>query len=312
MFSLFIQISRRLVMFQVWFMRNNANETLHSYNQRLGRPRIKIKNSIVGKTKYILGSKSWWDYFNELGVIIKDETAIDQLLRFAVYNSKKNFYHKSFGSRLIIQKVNPPLIRTNDPNYKGPQKMVTEGPSVGVKSSGRGWNKPNNNVRGSAWRGRGRGGTTRYQNAGRGRGRGQQQQQQQTQPGQAQPMRGRGRGFTPRGPSQQQQQRAPQHQGGRGQTARGPPQNNQHQQNVRPSPNRNNNQNQNQYQHITPGMQNALNSNNNHYQPGAQSQQQQQQPGAANNQEMPQRQSKSSRNRRRRRNKNKNGNNANQ
>ena len=77
-------------MFQVWFMRNNANKTLKAYNQRLGRPRIQIKNAIVGKTKYILGCKSWRNYFDELDVIVKDNNAIDQLLRFAIYNSKKN------------------------------------------------------------------------------------------------------------------------------------------------------------------------------------------------------------------------------
>jgi len=283
-------------MFQVWFMKNNANETLQGYNQRLGRPRIQIRNGIVGKTKYILGSKSWWNYFDELGVIIKDDNAIDQLLRFAIYNSKKSMYHKSYGSRLVVQRVNAPMMRTNDPKSEGSRKFVEEGPSVGIKmGSGRGWGQQNN-IRGSAWRGRGRGGQTRYQNAGRGRGR--------------------GRGFTPRGPSQNQYQSPPQNQRGRGFTPRGPPQSqNQNPNPIRPGPR---SPQQPQYSHITPGMQNALNNNNNNnnYQPGAQ-------PGSVNNNnnnnngnwntEMPQRESKSSRNRRRRRkNKNKNGNNGNQ
>jgi len=182
------RISRRLVMFQVWFMKNNAKETLQGYNQRLGRPRSQVRNGIVSKTKYILGSKSWWNYFDELGVIIKDEDAIDQLLRFAIYNSKKNNYHRSYNNMGPIQRVNPPRMDINGPKTEGNKQGV----SVGIKLKG----DQQNNIRGSGWRGRGRGGRTRCQNVGRGRGKRQPQQ-----PGQA---KGRGRGFTPRQQNQNQ------------------------------------------------------------------------------------------------------------
>ena len=129
-------------MFQVWFMRNNADETLQGYNQRLGRPRAQIRHGIVGKTKYILGSQSWWDYFDELGVIIQDDNAIDQLLRFAIYNSNKKGYHYMTADNDGRQKVDPPKIDISDRKNKAKQ----------------------NNVRGSGWRGRGHSGQTRYQN----------------------------------------------------------------------------------------------------------------------------------------------------
>ena len=101
-----------MVMFSVLFMKNSTAETLQGYNQRLGRPQPRMRNEIVGKTKYILGSKSWWDYFDELGVIIKDDDAIDELLRFAIYNSNKNGYHTSYGSIRSIPECTGSLLIT--------------------------------------------------------------------------------------------------------------------------------------------------------------------------------------------------------
>merc|ERR1719474_2542679 len=56
---------RRLAMFQVWFSRNNAIETLQSYNQRLGRPRSELRDGIVAKTKWILECSNWAQYLQE-------------------------------------------------------------------------------------------------------------------------------------------------------------------------------------------------------------------------------------------------------
>ena len=211
-------------MFQVWFMRNNANETLQGYNHRLGRPKIQIKNGIVSKAKFILSSRSWWDYFNELGVIIKDDHAIDQLLRFAVYNSKKNQYHRSYGNRLVTQQINAPQIRVNGPKSK--KEFVEEGVQVGLKT---GNSRYNRNARGTAWRGRGRGGTTMVQRGGRGRGRGRGRGI------------GRGRGYSPATPGVGQQN---------------PPNHRQYQSPLRPSflPT-------SHYQHVPHQMQNTLNNN---------------------------------------------------
>merc|ERR1719445_868846 len=88
------QTSRRLAMFQVWFMKKNAKETLQSYNLRLGRPDEKVRRGVLAQTKKILASKNWKHYFGELGVKLKGKAAIDQLLRFAVYNSAKKGYHR--------------------------------------------------------------------------------------------------------------------------------------------------------------------------------------------------------------------------
>ena len=81
-------------MFQAWFSRSNAAETLDSYNQRLGRPRNEVRRGILPKTRAILKSRRWSEYFNELGVVIGGDD-VDQLLRFAVYNSSKKGYHRS-------------------------------------------------------------------------------------------------------------------------------------------------------------------------------------------------------------------------
>merc|ERR1719242_2625733 len=95
-------------MFQVWFSRSNAIETLYSYNQRLGRPRHAVRHGIVCKTKEIMECNSWTKYFNELRVEIGGKKEIDQLLRFAVYNSRSKKYHS--GSAAAIQEVERPDI----------------------------------------------------------------------------------------------------------------------------------------------------------------------------------------------------------
>jgi len=91
--------SRRLIMFQIWFCHNNSSETLYSYNRRLGRPRRSVRDGIILKTKEILQCDSWGRYLSDLGVVIEDQTALDQMLRFAVYNSFKKGYHSQSRSR---------------------------------------------------------------------------------------------------------------------------------------------------------------------------------------------------------------------
>merc|ERR1719334_2937733 len=124
--------SRRLIMFQVWFSRSNAIETLHSYNQRLGRPRHAVRHGIVSKTKEIMECNSWTKYFNELRVEIGGKKEIDQLLRFAVYNSRSKGYHS--GSAAAIQEVERPDIKVRG-EKKRKKKIPRVQPSVfGPKS----------------------------------------------------------------------------------------------------------------------------------------------------------------------------------
>merc|ERR1712190_648974 len=85
----------RLVMFQVWFMKNAASGTLKGYNERLGRPQSRVRSEIFAKSKFILSSDKWSDYFNELDIVLNDDNAIDQLLRYSVYRSKEMGYHYS-------------------------------------------------------------------------------------------------------------------------------------------------------------------------------------------------------------------------
>merc|ERR1719361_3369565 len=122
--------SRRLIMFQVWFSRSNAIETLHSYNQRLGRPRHAVRHGIVSKTKEIATCNTWTKYFDELRVEIGGKKEIDQLLRFAVYNSRSKGYHS--GSAAAIQEVQRPDITVRGEKKK---KIPRVQPSVFLPKS---------------------------------------------------------------------------------------------------------------------------------------------------------------------------------
>jgi len=129
-----------LIMFQVWFSRSNSVETLHSYNQRLGRPRHGVRHGIVPKTKAIMNCSSWNDYFHELRVDVGGRMEIDQLLRFAVWNSSKKRYH--IGSDAMIKKVDRPNIEAIVESIKG--TFVSTNALV-IKRSNRGnvWNSDN-------------------------------------------------------------------------------------------------------------------------------------------------------------------------
>merc|ERR1711972_1097377 len=83
----------RLVMFQVWFMKNAASDTLKGYNDRLGRPQSRVRSEIFAKSKFILSSDKWSDYFNELDIVMNGDKDLDQLLRFSIYRSKQMGYH---------------------------------------------------------------------------------------------------------------------------------------------------------------------------------------------------------------------------
>jgi len=72
---------------------------------------------VLAQTKKILASKNWKHYFGALGVKLKDNAAIDQLLRFAVYNSAKKGYHRrGYHDRsLTITEVKmPPMVGGTD------------------------------------------------------------------------------------------------------------------------------------------------------------------------------------------------------
>merc|ERR1719206_1324739 len=118
------QTGRRITMFQVWFMQNNAHETLQSYNLRLGRPADKVRHGVLAQTKHILACKNWSQYFGALGLKFKSKAAIDQLLRFAVYNSIKKRYHRTrmSSSRFAREEVRMPPIAGCLPRGRGVKK----------------------------------------------------------------------------------------------------------------------------------------------------------------------------------------------
>merc|ERR1719295_1707117 len=146
--------SRRLIMFQVWFSRSNSVETLHSYNQRLGRPRPTVRHGVVPKTKAIMRCNIWTKYFNELRVDIGGKGKIDQLLRFAVYNSRRKGYHS--GSAAAIQMVERPNIKvrgerkTKRKRTIKPQMFTQMTPQISPRSKTTNKTKAESNS-GNAW-----------------------------------------------------------------------------------------------------------------------------------------------------------------
>eukprot|EP01084_Bolivina_argentea_P056235 102959_1 len=122
---------RRLVMFQAWFMSKNSEETLRGYHHRLGRPKHSVRNAIVAKTKQILSSNDYADYFRELKVSLRNDAAMDQMLRFAVWNSYCQGYHwnkdvESSQQRNIYKRVNPPKLTVYGGKQEEKQKKKKE------------------------------------------------------------------------------------------------------------------------------------------------------------------------------------------
>jgi ubiquitin-protein ligase len=136
--------SRRLIMFQVWFSRSNAVETLQSYNQRLGRPRSEVRHGIMSKTKQILQCAQWSEYFKELRVVIADHDVPD-MLRFAVFNSAKMRYHRPSDHRRI-QWMKHPAVRVLGVRESVHSAFPSKMKSGVIQSSGRPKGIRNGNV----------------------------------------------------------------------------------------------------------------------------------------------------------------------
>jgi len=103
------KISRRLVMFQVWFIVESAEQTLGSYNERLGRPHSKLRGGILTKTTDIMKSRSWEHFFDSLGMVANEQD-VDWMLRFAVFSSDRKGYHQH-QHRQRIERVRPPKLQ---------------------------------------------------------------------------------------------------------------------------------------------------------------------------------------------------------
>jgi len=109
-------ISRRLVIFQIWFIRhiarpnhcNSLKQILSSYNKTWGRPTKQQKHRLMKQIKFILKPddnytfKRWIDYFDAVGIGHKFKTKHDVLLylRNNVEKSRKKSYHKTNGKVL--------------------------------------------------------------------------------------------------------------------------------------------------------------------------------------------------------------------
>eukprot|EP01083_Nonionella_stella_P109262 318411_1 len=100
-------VSRRLVMFQAWFMIHNKMCSLKEYNHRLGKPSKQLQIDIKIKTKHIMASNSWSHYMQQLNVYVENND-FNRLLVFAVYMSRHNGYHRCNNARYHITPVTPP------------------------------------------------------------------------------------------------------------------------------------------------------------------------------------------------------------
>merc|ERR1711933_242221 len=99
-------ISRRLVTFQVFFLKNickpknlSLTDLLNNYNKRWGRPTNQQKNLLVKAVNDILlkndNINSWLEYFDKLGIKkYKTNLEVCNALKKAVINSKKKEYHR--------------------------------------------------------------------------------------------------------------------------------------------------------------------------------------------------------------------------
>lgn len=126
-------------MFQVWFSRVNASESLYSYNQRLGRPRSEVRRGIVPKTTAILKCNTWTEYFDELRLCVRGEQDLDQLLRFAVFNSHRKQYHWK-GKRSIVTMRCPNIRFTRKTALKLRKVKVAAPATVAPKRKAFVWN----------------------------------------------------------------------------------------------------------------------------------------------------------------------------
>jgi len=83
-----------------------------------------VRHGVLAQTKHILACKNWSQYFGALGLKFKSKAAIDQLLRFAVYNSIKKRYHRTrmSSSRFAREEVRMPPIAGCLPRGRGVKK----------------------------------------------------------------------------------------------------------------------------------------------------------------------------------------------
>ena len=108
---------RHVTMFRVWLYTATRNESLLSYNDRLGRPQIQLRSTAPYKMKQMLSSVEWSDFFRKLNVFIRDDRAIDQLLHFAVFK-RQDLGKGGRGRQSRRQMPSPPKMAVIGSEYE--------------------------------------------------------------------------------------------------------------------------------------------------------------------------------------------------
>lgn len=135
-------VSRRLIMFQVYFLTNVGRpegrdwlDSLCIYNRTMGRPTNSMKTQLHKASKAILGVNSWAEYFDRIGVPRLNGPQLTSLLCSAVFGSMTKSYHKQ-GLRMSVpmHKLLKMRSRFLEPQEDAPQSAST---SSGLSSSSR-------------------------------------------------------------------------------------------------------------------------------------------------------------------------------
>jgi len=99
-------VGRRLIMFQVWFMRNVGRpngahwmEILKGYDSRMGAPDTRVQREIFGTVKRICGISEWPAYFQLLG--IKSGQTVESVARRIMYCYDRSDAQGYTGSKRV-------------------------------------------------------------------------------------------------------------------------------------------------------------------------------------------------------------------
>ena len=86
-------VSRRLLMFQVYFLRHVSPTTLQQYNKSLGRPSHAIERTMPKVCREIMAVNTWPDFFQRMEVSCPEKRRFEEVLLTAIDNSRRKRYH---------------------------------------------------------------------------------------------------------------------------------------------------------------------------------------------------------------------------
>jgi len=117
-------ISRKLVLFQIWFINNVGLLRYKNYNDKLGRTSVNMRIRLQKETKKIMILSTWNSFFKRINVAIsinpnKINKELHYLLQWSVLNSHKNGYHQLYNININKIKMKSPKIMYYNPSLPG-------------------------------------------------------------------------------------------------------------------------------------------------------------------------------------------------